>query len=140
MQGSSTEFVTVARVAPADMFASLSVDRQRSSLYCTHRLLVCGRPPAGLIPARAVRSRCASLGRSVLRRPVPMATSAAFDGPSRLSYRGPSPVLIAKTMGAAVAVVGLVVLAGWLLGVPALIRLGPGWVPMKANVALGLLL
>jgi signal transduction histidine kinase/ActR/RegA family two-component response regulator len=69
-----------------------------------------------------------------------MATSAAFDGPSRLSYRGPSPVLIAKTMGAAVAVVGLVVLAGWLLGVPALIRLGPGWVPMKANAALGLLL
>src|SRR6188472_2307237 len=52
MQGSSTEIVTVARVAPASSPASLSVDRQRSSLYCTHRLLVCDRPLAGPIPAR----------------------------------------------------------------------------------------
>ena len=50
-----------------------------------------------------------------------MATSAVFDGPSRLSYRGPSPILIAKVLGAVVAVVGLVVLAGWLLGIPGLI-------------------
>jgi hypothetical protein len=69
-----------------------------------------------------------------------MATSAVLDGPSRLSYRGPSPILIGKVLGAVVAVVGFVVLAGWLLGIPILISLGPGWVPMKVNAALGLLL
>ena len=55
-----------------------------------------------------------------------MATSAVLGGPSRLSYRGPSPILIGKVLGAVVAVVGLVVLAGWLFDVPALISLGPG--------------
>src|SRR5688572_28461382 len=69
-----------------------------------------------------------------------MATSAVFDGPSRLSYRGPSPLLIAKVLGAGVAVVGLVVQAGWLLGIPALISLAPGWAPMRAATALGLML
>jgi two-component system, cell cycle sensor histidine kinase and response regulator CckA len=69
-----------------------------------------------------------------------MATSAVFDGPTRLSYRGPPPILIGKVLGAAVAVVGLMVLAGWLLGIPALISLGPGWLPMRAGTALGLLL
>jgi two-component system, cell cycle sensor histidine kinase and response regulator CckA len=69
-----------------------------------------------------------------------MATSAVLDGPSRLSYRGPSPILLGKALGALVAVVGLVVLAGWFLEVPALVSLGPGWVSMKANAALGLLL
>ena len=69
-----------------------------------------------------------------------MPTNAVLDGRSRLSYRGPSPILIGKALGVAVTVVGLVVLAGWLLGVPALVSLGPGWVPMTSNAALGLLL
>jgi PAS domain S-box-containing protein len=69
-----------------------------------------------------------------------MATSAVFDGPSRLFYRGPSPILIGRGLGTVVAVIGFVVLAGWLLGVPALTSLGPGWVPMNADTALGLLL
>ena len=69
-----------------------------------------------------------------------MATSAVFDGPTRLSYRGPPPILIGKVLGVAVAVIGLMVLAGWLLGIPALISLGPGWLPMRAGTALGLLL
>ena len=66
-----------------------------------------------------------------------MATNAVLDGPSRLSYRGPSPILIAKALGAVVAVVGLVVLVGWLLDAPALISLVPGWMSMKAGAALG---
>ena len=69
-----------------------------------------------------------------------MATSAVFGGPSRLSYRGPSPILLGKALGALVAAVGLVVLGGWLFGVPALVSLGPGWVAMKATTACGLLL
>ena len=48
-----------------------------------------------------------------------MATNADLGGPSRLSYRGPSPILIAKASGAIVGVVGLVVLFGWLLAPPA---------------------
>jgi PAS domain S-box-containing protein len=68
-----------------------------------------------------------------------MATNAVFGGPSRLSYTGPSPILIARVLGAAVAVLGLLVLTGWLLGTSALISL-PGWVPMRAATALGLLL
>src|SRR5688500_801531 len=69
-----------------------------------------------------------------------MATNAVFGGPSRLSSTGPSPILIARVLGAAVAVPGLLVLTGWLLGISALISLPPGWVPMRAATALGLLL
>ena len=69
-----------------------------------------------------------------------MATNAVLDGPSRLSYRGPSPILIGKGLGAVVALVGFVVLAGWLLDAPALVSLVPGWLSMKASTALGFLL
>ena len=69
-----------------------------------------------------------------------MPTNAVLDGPSRLSYRGPSPILIGKVLGAVVAAVGFVVLAGWLLDAPALLSLVPGWMSMKASTAVGFLL
>ena len=69
-----------------------------------------------------------------------MATNAVLDGRSRPSYRGPSPILIGQVLGAVVAIVGLVVLIGWLLHLAALISVVPGWMSMRASTAVGFLL
>src|SRR6187397_1345704 len=50
---------------------------------------------------------------SVLRRPVTMATNAVSDGPSRLSYRGPSPVAIARVLGVIATITGLAIFGAW---------------------------
>jgi PAS domain S-box-containing protein len=67
-----------------------------------------------------------------------MATSGVFDGPSELSYRGPSPVRLGRILGIVAAVIGLISLLGWLLHVPVLTSVVPGWASMKANTAVGL--
>lgn len=46
----------------------------------------------------------------------------------------------AMVCAAATACIGLVVLAGWILGIQSLKSLNPGWVTMKANTALALIL
>ena len=68
-----------------------------------------------------------------------MATSAVL-GPSGLSYQGPSPIAIGRTLALLVAGVGAVVLAGWILRVEILTSLWPGAPPMRANSAFGLIL
>ena len=69
-----------------------------------------------------------------------MATSAVLDGPSGLSYRGPSPILIGQVLAACVIAIGTTVLLGWVLGLEMLTGLRPGAHPMKANTAVGLIL
>ncbi len=69
-----------------------------------------------------------------------MATSGVLDVPSGLSYRGPSPIAIGRTLGLIVAATGTVVLIGWVFHLPVLSGVVPGWVPMKANTAAGLVL
>jgi PAS domain S-box-containing protein len=66
--------------------------------------------------------------------------SAVSDGPSGLSYRGPSPIALGRTLGLVVAAIGVVVLIGWVLHVPVLTTLAPGSAAMKANTAVGLVL
>ncbi len=69
-----------------------------------------------------------------------MATSAVVDGPSGWL----DPVLLstrlARWFGLAVAAIGVIVLLGWLLQLPALTSIAPGWIAMKANAALGFVL
>jgi PAS domain S-box-containing protein len=68
-----------------------------------------------------------------------MATSAVQDG--RPSYDHVAGAMrLARVAGAAVALVGLVVLTGWFLHIPVLTSLVPGWSSMKANTAVGLVL
>jgi PAS domain S-box-containing protein len=67
-----------------------------------------------------------------------MATSAVLDGPSGLSYRGPSPILIGRILGVFVVAIGGIVLLGWALGGDVLTTIVPGWIAMRANTAVGL--
>jgi PAS domain S-box-containing protein len=69
-----------------------------------------------------------------------MATSAVLDGPSGLSYRGPSPILIGQVLAACVLAVGTAELLGWVLRLDVLAGLRPGALSMKANTAVGLIL
>ena len=69
-----------------------------------------------------------------------MATSAVLGGSSGLSYQGPAPAKIGRILGVIVAMIGLAALVGWLLRLPGLTSIVPGWASMKANTAIGLTL
>src|SRR5689334_25331031 len=69
-----------------------------------------------------------------------MVTSALRAAPSALSPLAARLTTMAGALGVVVAVVGVGVLAGWVLDVQALKAVTPGGAAMKANTAAGLVL
>jgi hypothetical protein len=69
-----------------------------------------------------------------------MVTSALKDAPSALSPLAARLTKLGSALGTGVGLVGLAVLAGWLLDVPLLRTATPDGVPMKAITALALVL
>ena len=69
-----------------------------------------------------------------------MVSSALIDAPPVPSPLAARLTKVGSALGIVVAAVGLGVIAGSLLDAPALTSLVPGWISMKANTAIGLLL
>jgi PAS domain S-box-containing protein len=75
----------------------------------------------------------ATAARSPSGRPASWGHEASARRRARL-------ISCSRILGALVAAIAALVLAGWLFHVPVLTQIVPGWTPMRANGALGLLL